>query len=292
MAPRVEKRADPDTGDKYTWWEFVEYYGEKKAAKKWDAAEKKAAAPKASGKACTVCGNTNHSKADCKFKDKECNICGKVGHLAKVCRSAAASGGGAAPASKKAAKTAPASGKACSVCGNTNHLKADCKFKDKECSVCGKVGHLAKVCRAAGGGAEKGGATAKKKAAPEKAKKERPPRALATEGEIPIKRVARVYRATVKDEEGALKLDALANEVQNKLRENRKEKAKGFVKLVRMVCKTEWACEVNIIWRSFEDFAAYKESEFRKEVSGEFEAKIKDIITGDFYTGVRVYDEL
>jgi len=246
------------------------------------------AAPAKGGKACTVCGKDNHSKADCKFKDEECRNCGKTGHLAKMCR---AEGGGAEGGA--AAKKAPAAGKACSVCGNTNHLKADCKFKDKECTNCGKTGHLAKVCRAEGGGAE-GGASGKK-AAPKKEKKERPeraPRTLATEGEIPIKRVARLYNCTVKDEEAALKLDALVNAVQTKLRENKKEKSKGFIKIARTVCKTEWKYEVSIVWASFEDFTAYKASEFRKEVSGEFESKIKDIITGDFSTGVRVYDEL
>ena len=38
-----------------------------------------------------------------------------------MCRS----GGGAA------AKATPASGEACTVCGKTNHVKADCKLKDK-----------------------------------------------------------------------------------------------------------------------------------------------------------------
>lgn len=41
-------------------------------------------------------------------------------------------------------------GKLCTVCGKGNHVKADCKHKDKECSTCGKVGHLAAVCRLAG----------------------------------------------------------------------------------------------------------------------------------------------
>ena len=49
---------------------------------------------------------------------------------------------------------------------------------------------------------------------------------------------------------------------------------------------------MTVVWRSFDDFKAYKESDFRKEVNGEFEEKAKAHIVGDMYTGVRVYDEL
>jgi glutamine synthetase len=38
MAPKGEKRADPDTGVKYTQESFVEYYGQKQGTKKWNAA--------------------------------------------------------------------------------------------------------------------------------------------------------------------------------------------------------------------------------------------------------------
>jgi len=174
MAPRKTKTEKREVdGEKYTWEEFSEFYGEKKAQKKWDSA-----APKKDEKAskpCSVCGNTNHLKADCKHKDKECSNCGKVGHMAAVCRQEGGGGGGGKKDTKpakteKAAKT----DKPCSVCGNTNHLKADCKLKDKECKICGKVGHIAKVCKAPGGGAEKGkegaskGKEGKAKAAPAK----------------------------------------------------------------------------------------------------------------------------
>ena len=36
---------------------------------------------------CYRCGRTNHSAADCKFKDAECHHCGKKGHIAPACRS-------------------------------------------------------------------------------------------------------------------------------------------------------------------------------------------------------------
>jgi len=53
MAPRakVEKRADPDTGVKYTKDEFVEYYGQKSGTKKWNAAGSVKAGAKAGAKA-------------------------------------------------------------------------------------------------------------------------------------------------------------------------------------------------------------------------------------------------
>jgi len=120
----------------------------------------------------------------------------------------------------------------------------------------------------------------------------RAPRGLATEGEIPIKRVARVYRGKVKDEAGALALDNLVNDLREKLVANRKDKTKGFIKIKRQVCKTEWSYELTVVWRSFDDFTACKTSDFRKEVNGEFEDKAKAIIVGDMYSGVRVYDEI
>jgi len=123
-------------------------------------------------------------------------------------------------------------------------------------------------------------------------KPERAPRVLVTEGEVPIKNVARVYRGKVKDEAGALALDGLVNELRAKLAANRKDKTKGFVKIIRQVCKTEWSYELTVMWRSFDDFTAYKKSDFRKEVNGEFEEKAKEFIVGAMYSGVRVYNEL
>ena len=104
--------------------------------------------------------------------------------------------------------------------------------------------------------------------------------------------MARVYRAKVADEAAALKLDALMNDVHTKLSANRAEQAKGYVKMTRTLCKTEWAYECSIVWATFDDFTAYKGSELRKEVTLPLEAKVKEIITGDLYSGVRVFDEL
>lgn len=87
MAPRNKTEKREADGVKYSKVEFIEFFGEKKGQKQWDAA-----APESS-KACSVCGKTNHTKGDCRLKDAECNNCGKTGHIAQVCK---APGGGAA----------------------------------------------------------------------------------------------------------------------------------------------------------------------------------------------------
>jgi heme-degrading monooxygenase HmoA len=132
----------------------------------------------------------------------------------------------------------------------------------------------------------------KTQAATTSTRRPRMPVRFVTEGEIPIGRVARVYRAKVKGEAEALRLDALMNEFHSKLSAAKKDQAKGFVKMSRAVCKTEWAYECTVIWRSLADFEAYRASAFRKEVSGEFEEQVKELIVGDLYSGVRCYDEL
>merc|ERR1712083_561500 len=127
---------------------------------------------------------------------------------------------------------------------------------------------------------------------PKKEGKERPAQQFKQESEIPIKRVARVYTAKVADEAGALKMDALLSEIHKILIDNRKEKSKGFMKTNRTVCKNEWAYEMSFVFDSFENFKAYDDSEFRKEALLPFVPKIKEIITGELYSGVRVFDEL
>jgi malate dehydrogenase len=76
MAPRtkVEKRADPDTWVKYTKDEFVEYYGKKAGAKKWDAADG-GAQPKAKAKA------KAKSKPKAERKALKVCVCGGAGGI-------------------------------------------------------------------------------------------------------------------------------------------------------------------------------------------------------------------
>merc|ERR1712032_1206199 len=99
---------------------------------------------------------------------------------------------------------------------------------------------------------------------PKKEKPERKPAQLSTEAEIPIKRVARVYSMTVADEASAVKVDGLCNEAHALLVANKKDKAKGYLKCYRQVCKTEWAYEMGFVFDSFENFKAYDESDWRK----------------------------
>ena len=47
--------------------------------------------------------------------------------------------------------TEPASKEPCKCCGRRNHVKKDCRFREKECNSCGLVGHLAAVCWAGNG---------------------------------------------------------------------------------------------------------------------------------------------
>lgn len=46
MAPKTEKRVDPDNGTKYTKAEFIEFYGQRKGAKRWEEADPKTEAAK------------------------------------------------------------------------------------------------------------------------------------------------------------------------------------------------------------------------------------------------------
>ena len=60
---------------------------------------------------------------------------------------------------------------------------------------------------------------------------------------IPVENIARVVRMHVKDEEHAMKADAL---FQEGLELFRKEQPQGFVSAKRTVCKAEWAFELSL----------------------------------------------
>lgn len=127
---------------------------------------------------------------------------------------------------------------------------------------------------------------------PKKEKPERKPAELVTEGEIPIKRVARVYQMKVGSEANALKMDELCNKAHAALVGARKDNAKGYLKCSRQVCKSEWAYEMSFVFDSHENFKAYDEGKWREEVIMPIAAPMKDLAVGEIYKGVRVYNEL
>ena len=43
--------------------------------------------PQSSPQSCYRCGKSNHTPAECRFKDSICNACGKKGHIVPACRS-------------------------------------------------------------------------------------------------------------------------------------------------------------------------------------------------------------
>jgi len=136
-----------------------------------------------------------------------------------------------------------------------------------------------------------------KKPKEKKERPERPAQQFKTEvkeekEEIPIKRVARIYTMKVADEAGALKLDAISSEAHKILVDNKKDKSKGYMKMQRTVCKSEWAYEMSFVFDTFENFKAYDDSEWRKEALLPLVTKIKELITGELYAGVRVFGEL
>lgn len=130
----------------------------------------------------------------------------------------------------------------------------------------------------------------KVEAPPKTEKAPREPQALSTAAEIPIKRVARVYSFKVADEAAAVAADALVSEAHALFLS---KKVKGYQKMYRQVCKSEWAYEAGFILNNFENFKAYDESEVRKENMLPIAAKFKELaVGGEVHTGVRVYDEI
>ena len=80
--------------------------------------------------ACTRCGNTEHTSANCLHSDKTCRKCGKESHLASASRSA----GSQQPKPKGHGKQSKggkgtSSPKTCWNCGESGHLSSQCPKK-------------------------------------------------------------------------------------------------------------------------------------------------------------------
>lgn len=70
---------------------------------------------------------------------------------------------------------------------------------------------------------------------------------------VPITHVARIVRMHVASERQAAKADAVVVKMRAALEE---AAPPGYAKMVRTVCKTEWAYETAIVFRSLDDFKA------------------------------------
>lgn len=112
-------------------------------------------------------------------------------------------------------------------------------------------------------------------------------RGLATE--IPVASVARVMRMSVGDEATAMKADAMMKDEVLPL----VAAQKGYVKMIRTVCKTEWAYEVSFVFDSFDNFKAAMESPATEAVREKYLPAVLKLATApdDLYRGNRVYDE-
>ena len=104
---------------------------------------------------------------------------------------------------------------------------------------------------------------------------------------IPVENIARVVRMHVKDEEHAMKADAL---FQEGLELFRKEQPQGFVSAKRTVCKAEWAFELELVFTA-SGFKEYMESDFREQKATPILGQIAALnVDGDVYQGNRVCD--
>ena len=105
---------------------------------------------------------------------------------------------------------------------------------------------------------------------------------------VPVNQVARVMRMHVADEDAASKVDAIVAELEPKMKGQ-----KGFVKVTRAVCKSEWAYEAALVFDNIDNFKAYMGSEFREKEALPYLEKISAHATDKaaIYSGNRVYDE-
>ena len=105
---------------------------------------------------------------------------------------------------------------------------------------------------------------------------------------VPVTQVATHFKINVKDEETAAKMDAFVKEVALPVT----TQTVGFQKVVRTVCKTEWAYELFFVWDNGSNYQAWKESKIREELVAKLPGFMEANKLTDLYAGVRVFDEL
>ena len=103
---------------------------------------------------------------------------------------------------------------------------------------------------------------------------------------IQVDSVARVIRMKVAGEPEAESVDALLRPVADTLKE-----FKGFQKVTRHVCKTEWAYEAYAVFDGLDNFQAYMESPKREELVSVLEEIKKFAVDGEIYSGNRVHED-
>ena len=111
---------------------------------------------------------------------------------------------------------------------------------------------------------------------------------------VEINSVARIVRMHVAGESQAAKADKAVLAIKKALEEAQAAKEiQGFTKVVRTVCKTEWAYEGAIVFDSLDNFKAYMESDFREKTMKPLLADVTkySLEPETIYTGNRVYDE-
>ena len=87
-----------------------------------------------------------------------------------------------------------------------------------------------------------------------------------------------------------MKADAILDELKPKF-----AALPGYVKASRTVCKSEWAYEVDLVFKDLDSFKGYMESDFRTNVATPAFQKVVALKPADApepYMGARVYDEL
>ena len=86
---------------------------------------------------------------------------------------------------------------------------------------------------------------------------------------VPVKQVSRVFRLKISGEEDAVKLDKA---VQGGFAATRA--LKGYVTIIRQVCKSEWVYELSVVFDSGPNFDAFMEQSVQDALAATPEVKL------------------